>query len=336
MTKTTQPDPSLPTLRLGTRASALAVAQSQQIADRITALTGHAVELVRITTHGDVTRASLSSLGGTGVFAMALRDALLAGECDFVVHSLKDLPTAPCPGLTIAAIPERADARDTLCGRDGHTLQSLREGARVGTGSPRRVAQLRALRPDLVIEDIRGNIDTRLGRIRLTDSAALDAVVLAAAGLTRLGRTEDISEYLELTSWPSAPGQGALAIETREDSPVVSIVSVLDHPLTRMGATAERAVLRALEAGCAAPVGVSTIPDQEKPAGAFDVVATVYALDGSSALSVSGQLPSAADAAPGEGLVEAVSAAERLGSDLAAKLLGLGAAELAPLGPNRG
>src|SRR5690606_11539911 len=150
-------------IRIGTRGSALALAQTGHMADKIRAVSGREVEIVRVTTEGDTSRASLSSLGGTGVFASALREALLAGECDLVVHSLKDLPTALAPGLRIGAVPKRADARDALVARDGLTLETLPEGASVGTGSPRRVAQLRARRPDLDVRDIRGNIDTRIG-----------------------------------------------------------------------------------------------------------------------------------------------------------------------------
>src|SRR5690606_36267547 len=155
---------------------------------------GREVELVQITTTGDTSQESLASLGGTGVFASALREALLAGECDLVVHSLKDLPTAPVPGLRIGATPKRADARDVLVARDGLVLETLPDGAKVGTGSPRRAAQLRSARSDLEVLDIRGNVDTRLGRVAGGD---LDAVVLAAAGLGRLGRLDSVSQFFE-------------------------------------------------------------------------------------------------------------------------------------------
>jgi len=164
---------------------------------------------VRITTTGDITEGSLASLGGTGVFASALRDSLLAGECDLIVHSLKDLPTADFPGLTIAAIPTREASNDTLCSSDGSTLEQLAEGARVGTSSPRRAAQVAHARPDVVLADIRGNVDTRLAKVQ---SGEYDAVILAVAGLRRLGRTDAISEQFELTTWPTSAGQGALGI----------------------------------------------------------------------------------------------------------------------------
>ena len=235
-------------LRLGTRGSALAVGQSELVADRLRAL-GHEVELVRIRTGGDVERGSLTMLGTLGVFAAELRTAILDGRCDLAVHSLKDLPTAPVPGLTIAAVPERADARDALCARDGLTLAGLPAGAKVGTGSPRRVAQLRALRPDLAFVDIRGNLGTRLARVAEGD---LDAVVLAAAGLGRLGLEAHITDILDILP---APGQGALALECRADRlDMVNELARVDDPAAREEVDAERAVLAGLGGGCAAPI----------------------------------------------------------------------------------
>lgn len=248
-----------PVLRIGTRGSALAVAQASSTAAAITAKTGRPTELVTVTTHGDTSRESLSEIGGTGVFASALRDALLAGECDAVVHSLKDLPTTPHPGLVIAAVPKRVDARDVLCARDGLTLGTLPEGARVGTGSPRRAAQLRTRRPDLEVIDIRGNVDSRLARVGAEGPDGLDAVVLALAGLERLGRTEAITDTLGIDGWPTAPGQGALAIEVRAGDE--KLVKALDHHPTRVMVDAERHALRLLEAGCSAPVGAHAIID---------------------------------------------------------------------------
>jgi hydroxymethylbilane synthase len=219
------------TVRIGTRASTLALTQSQQTADQLAAVGGFPVELVRVRTDGDVLTGSLSQMGGTGVFVVALRDALLRNECDVAVHSLKDLPTGPAVGLTLAATPRRADVRDVLCARDGLKLADLPRGATVGTGSPRRAAQLRAARPDLQILDIRGNVDTRLGRVpglpgNSTDqvvpgkSCDLDAVVLAAAGLQRISRLDAVSEFLETDVMLPAAGQGALAVECRNaDAP---------------------------------------------------------------------------------------------------------------------
>lgn len=258
------------TLRLGTRRSALALAQSGHVADAITAATGIPVELVPIVSEGDVNRASLAQLGGTGVFATRLREALLAGECDLLVHSLKDLPTAPAPGLRIAATPPREDARDVVVTRSGG-LDDLPAGASIGTGSPRRVAQLRRHAPRAIVRDLRGNVDSRLGRVRDGD---LDAVVLAAAGLVRLGLFADEGDDAPvpgrgaasdlhfqaqgLAEWPTAAGQGCLAVEIRDDAPVevVDAVAVLENDATRAAVTIERAVLAGIEAGCHAPVGI--------------------------------------------------------------------------------
>jgi len=238
-------------IRLGTRRSALATAQAGLVADRLREL-GHAVEMVEITTVGDTSTASLSTIGGTGVFATAIRQALLAGEIDVAVHSLKDLPVAPEPGLRIAAIPVREDARDALVARDGLTLGELPAGSVVGTGSPRRTAQLAAIGLGLLVTDIRGNVDTR---ISLVHNGSCDAVLLARAGLARLGRLDEVTESLDPLEMLPAPGQGALAIECREDRPdLIEALTPMDDPDTRACVSAERALLAALEAGCTAPV----------------------------------------------------------------------------------
>jgi len=299
-------------VRIGTRGSALALAQTQKIADQLTAR-GAEVEIITVTTHGDRSTESLATLGGTGVFASALRDALLANECDVVVHSLKDLPTAPTPGLTIGAIPKRADARDALCARDGLTLDTLPENARVGTGSPRRAAQLLSRRGHLEIVDIRGNVDTRLGRIVGGD---LDAVVLAAAGLERLGRAEAVTEYLSLNGWPTAPGQGALALEVRTGEE--KLVSALDHKPSRILVEAERAVLAQLEAGCAAPIAAHAFMED----GLLFLDARVYAPDGSAKITSSHALYLSDSPNPSADVAGRVSA----------ELIALGAADIAPLG----
>ncbi|MCW3491922.1 hydroxymethylbilane synthase [Microbacterium sp. SSM24] len=265
-------------LRIGTRGSALALTQTGMVASDLSDATGVKTELVTITTDGDRTNEPLSRAGGMGLFTGALRDALLEDRCDLVVHSLKDLPTAPHDRLVVAAIPVREDPRDALCARDGLTLETLPEGARVGTGSPRRMAQLRAKRPDLEVVDIRGNVDTRLGRVAPGD---LDAVVLAAAGLRRLGRTDVITEYLDADRWPTAPGQGALAIEVRTGDE--DLVRALDHAETRAAVEAERGVLARLEAGCSAPVGARAVVD----AGLLFLSASVYSLDGQTVLTAS-------------------------------------------------
>ncbi|WP_194395902.1 hydroxymethylbilane synthase [Microbacterium atlanticum] len=266
------------TLRIGTRGSALALAQTGMVADDLADATGVTTELVSITTDGDRSNEPLSRAGGTGLFTGALRDALLADRCDLIVHSLKDLPTAPHDELVIAAIPAREDPRDVLCARDGLTLDKLPAGARVGTGSPRRMAQLRARRPDLVVVDIRGNVDTRLGKVA---GGELDAVVLAAAGLRRVGRTEAVTEYLDADAWPTAPGQGALAIEVRRGQE--HLVDALDHRETRAAVEAEREVLALLEAGCSAPLGARAVVD----AGLLLLSASVYSLDGATRLTSS-------------------------------------------------
>ncbi|QHY97385.1 Porphobilinogen deaminase [Streptomyces sp. S4.7] len=245
------------TLRLGTRRSRLAMAQSGQVADAVRELTGRRVELVEITTYGDTSREQLSRIGGTGVFVTALRDALLRGEVDFAVHSLKDLPTAQPENLTLAAVPRREDPRDVLIARDGLTLDRLPHGARIGTGSPRRTAQLNAYARShgLLIETvpIRGNIDTRIGYVH---GGELDGVVLAAAGLNRLGRTGEVTDFLSVDSVLPAPGQGALAVECAASDPeLAAALTGLDDPHTRIAVTAERSLLAALEAGCSAPVG---------------------------------------------------------------------------------
>lgn len=244
---------------VGTRGSQLAMTQSRWAAEAVASAGGLDYELVTVRTEGDVLTGPLSQLGGTGVFATALRSKVLDGAVDLAVHSLKDLPTAAVTGLTIAALPQREDPRDALCARDGLTLDELPEGAAVGTGSPRRVAQLRALRPDLRIVDIRGNVGTRLNRVAPGDPGDLDAVVLAASGLKRLGLEGRITEYLDPHRMLPAPGQGALALEVSAelaaDSGLATGLAAVDHLPTRLAVTAERSVLARLEAGCAAPVG---------------------------------------------------------------------------------
>lgn len=295
-------------LHLGTRRSTLATTQSQWVAERLRAR-GHTVELVEIVTEGDVSSAPLTTLGGTGVFAAAIRQALLAGEVDLAVHSLKDLPTVPEPGLVVAAVPVREDPRDALVARDGLTLGELPAGSIVGTGSPRRVAQLAALGLGLEFKDIRGNVDTRIGYTR---SGAVDAVVLARAGLSRLGRLDDITETLDPLQMLPAPGQGALAVECRtDDAEVVALLAAIDDPDARACVTAERAVLAALEAGCSAPVGALA-----------EVVEGEHGLELSLRAFV-GSVDGAIDRR--RSVVGPVSEAGRLGADLAAVLLEDGA-----------
>ncbi|WP_026481978.1 hydroxymethylbilane synthase [Agromyces subbeticus] len=308
-------------IRVGTRGSALAMAQTRQISERLGKAAKAEIELVPITTQGDTSRASLATIGGTGVFAAALREALLADECDVVVHSLKDLPTAEHEGLRLGAVPKRADARDALCARDGLTLATLPAGARVGTGSPRRIAQLGAARPDVVAVDLRGNVDTRLGKV---EAGELDAVLLAAAGLGRLGRADAVTDLLPLADWPTAPGQGALAIEVRRasgDRSLERALEAIDHGLTRATVLAERLVLAGLEAGCSAPIGATAFMEDEL----LFLSATVYSADGAR------QLVSSHAATPeSRSAADLADAARDVAERVVAELLGNGAAELAP------
>ncbi len=241
-------------LRVGTRSSLLARIQSQLVADALRASLSREVVLVEVTTDGDISTAPLASMGGVGVFVNALREALLRGEVDVAVHSLKDIPTYPQDGVTLAAVPTREDPRDALVARDGLTLGELPAGASVGTGSPRRAAQLAALGLGLRIVDIRGNVDTRLRKVT---EGQVDAVLLARAGLARIGRLDAITEALDPLQMLPAPGQGALAVECRSDDTflVDRVREAVDHAPTRMAVTVERTVLSALEAGCSAPVG---------------------------------------------------------------------------------
>jgi hydroxymethylbilane synthase len=234
-------------VRLGTRGSALAMAQAGLVARAIEERTGEPVELVEIVTSGDRSSAPVAQLG-VGVFVSALRDALLAKEIDVAVHSYKDLPTAPAEGLVIAAVPPREDPRDVLVGR---TLAQLASGGRVGTGAVRRIAQLHALGLPIETVPIRGNVDTRLRKVA---AGELDAVVLAAAGLARLGRLHEATELLDPTVMLPAPAQGALAVECRADDRSLDALSTVDDPVSRATVEAERALLATLEAGCSAPV----------------------------------------------------------------------------------
>jgi hydroxymethylbilane synthase len=339
-------------LRLGTRRSPLARTQSRWVADRLGAvLARHGrqveVELVDVTTHGDVSKASLTSLGGTGVFVSALRDALLADEIDFAVHSLKDLPTGLADGLVLAALPPREDPRDVLIARDGLTLSQLPAGATVGTGSPRRAAQLRALGFGLEVVDVRGNVDTRL---RLVADGVLDAIVLARAGLLRLGRELEATELFDPLLMLPAPGQGALAVEARDrDLPLLTALALLDDPSTRASVLAERSLLARLEAGCSAPVGALGEVVEGEDGPELFLRAVVASVDGSISIrrSATARLAAAPDPraepaadplaasnwpASNRALTPADEAtAIALGRRLAEQLLDDGAAELIPV-----
>ncbi|MER7507407.1 hydroxymethylbilane synthase [Streptomyces lavendulae] len=314
----TRPDQPL---RLGTRRSKLAMSQSGHVAEAVRAITGRPVELVEITTYGDVSRENLAQIGGTGVFVTALRDALVRGEVDFAVHSLKDLPTTQPDELVIAAMPKREDPRDALVARDGLTFEQLPDGARVGTGSPRRTAQLhayaRSLGKRIETVAIRGNVDTRIGFVR---DGKLDAVVLAAAGLNRIGRGDEATDLLSVDNMLPAPGQGALAVEClASDAELVAALGELDDPHTRAAVTAERVLLAALEAGCSAPVGaLADLLADGEIVNEMRLRGVVGTLDGTTLvqLSTTGPVPQSYD--------EAMA----LGRELADEMLAKGAAGL--------
>jgi hydroxymethylbilane synthase len=318
------------TIRIGTRGSALALAQTGTIAAALEQA-GQQVEIVKISTPGDLSTAPIPQIG-VGVFTSALREALLTGRIDVIVHSYKDLPTAPEPGIVLAAVPPRADPRDALIARDGLTLGELPPGSRVGTGSPRRTAQLHALGLGLEIVPIRGNIDTRMRKVA---DGELDAVVLARAGLVRIGRGGEITETLDPIQMLPAPAQGALAVECRVDDVDVEhlLRSTVDDEPTRFAVTAERALLAALEAGCSAPVGAlaEVVEDLDD--------------DGKVVMRISLRGTAAVDLEGGESveMLRAIAVAdthqaEELGRAVAAELLDLGAGtgvEVEQPGPGR-
>jgi len=313
-------------LKLGSRRSPMAIAQSGDVARLITERTGRRVEIAGVTTLGDVSREHLTQIGGTGVFVSALRESLLRREVDFAVHSLKDLPTGAAPGIVLAAIPSRDDPRDALVGRDGAKLADLPPGARIGTGSPRRAAQLAMLRGDVTCVPIRGNANTRLAKVR---DGQLGAVVLAYAGLARIGRIDLVSEIFEPDDMVPAPGQGALAVECRaEDGELTELLAMIDHPASRAAVTAERSLLAALEAGCSAPVGAyaefrQASPDRLQLHGVvIGVPAATRQTVGPDATAGSGAM-----VVRERGEADAAGAA-RLGRELAARMLALGAADL--------
>lgn len=300
------------TLRLGTRRSALALAQSGLIAQALREV-GHNVELVEVTTHGDTSTDAVAALG-TGVFVNELRRALDAGEVDLAVHSLKDLPTAPSPEVALAAVPRRADPRDALVARDGATLAELPSGARIGTGSPRRAAQLRALGYGLEVVPIRGNVDTRIGKVA---SGEFDGVVVALAGIDRLGRRDVVTEVLDPGQMLPAPGQGALAVECRASDPdfAAALAAALDEPTSRAAVIAERTLLAHLEAGCTAPVGaLADVAIGEEGEGEIYLRAVVADIDGARAIRLS--------------ITGGLDEPENVGNRLAANLLDAGAADL--------
>lgn len=296
------------TLKIGTRGSKLATTQAGHMRDQLKYF-GRDAELHIVTTPGDLNMSPVERIG-VGVFTQALRDVLEKGECDIAVHSMKDLPTAADPRFHLV-VPTRADSREALIARDGLTLSELPEGAKVGTSAPRRVSQLRALRPDLEILPLRGNIDTRMGKVT---SGELDAVMLAYAGLARVGMQDRATEVFDPDVIMPAPAQGALAIECRaDDTETIRALNMLMHADTYVSAIAERTVLNRLEAGCTAPVAAhATLGGYS--GDTMTLTAGVFALDGSRQLVFT---------AEGDG-----ARPEELGELVAAQLISEGAAEL--------
>ena len=306
-------------IRIGTRGSLLATTQAGTIRDQLIA-GGHRAELVIITTEGDRSAKPVAEIG-VGVFTAALREAIAAGQVDMAVHSYKDLPTAPDERFVIAAVPRREDPRDALVARDGLVLGELPAGSVIGTSSVRRAAQLRALGLGLEIRPLRGNLDTRLNRV---SSGDFDAIVVARAGLARLGRLGDVTETLEPVQMLPAPAQGALALECRAgDTRLAALLAGFDDPDSRVAVTAERTLLAALEAGCSAPVGaiaevVESIDDDGRVFEELSLRACVAAVDGSDVIRASG--------------IGNPDRPAELGLSVAAELFELGAREVMSIG----
>ncbi|MGI8576813.1 MAG: hydroxymethylbilane synthase [Nocardioidaceae bacterium] len=300
-------------LKIGTRASTLARVQGDSVAQHLSARLGVDVELIAVTTSGDRSTAPLTQIGGQGVFVGGLREAVVAGAVDIAVHSLKDLPVAPDASVVLAAVPTREDARDALVARDRLTLGELPAGSRIGTGSPRRAAQLLALGLDVDVVSIRGNVETRVAKVR---AGEYDAVVLARAGLSRLGRLRDITENLDPLQMLPAPGQGALAVEVAATAGELAadVRAALDDPDARAAVCAERAILLALDAGCSAPIGALAEIAEGDDGPEIWLRAVVCAHDGTHLVRRS--------------LVGRPQAAEAVGRSLAEVLLADGAAEL--------
>ena len=304
-----------PVIRIGTRGSLLATTQAGVIRDALVGR-GRRAELVIVSTAGDRSSEPIIDIG-IGVFTAALREAIDDGTVDMAVHSYKDLPTAVDDRFVIAAVPRREDARDALVARDGMVLGELPSGSVIGTSSPRRAAQLRALGLGLEIRPLRGNLDTRLNRVTSGD---LDGVVVARAGLARIGRLGDVTETIEPVQMLPAPAQGALAVECRaNDSGLAALLAELDDADTRAAVTAERALLAELEAGCSAPVGaiaevVESIDEDGRVFEELSLRGCVAALDGSDVIRASG--------------IGSPDRARELGLSVAAELFELGARDL--------
>lgn len=294
------------TIRIGTRGSALALWQSEHVKSRLEAA-GQRIELVIITTTGDrIQDRRLESAGGKGAFLKEIEEAMLAGEVDLAVHSLKDVPTVLPDGLRLCAFLERADPRDAWLSRSGASLDTLPAGAVVGTTSLRRQALIRALRPELKLEDLRGNVDTRIQRLH---EGRFDAIVLAMAGLTRLGRAEVVTEPLPAERFLPAPGQGAIALECRVgDDAIAAAVQGLHHEPTARRVAAERAFLHVFQGGCNVPLGAHAVEEEN----GLHLRAFVARPDGSRIVRAEGR----------------GREPESLGREVAEELIGQGAREL--------
>jgi hydroxymethylbilane synthase len=300
-------------IRLGTRGSALARTQSQTVADALAEASGRQVELVIIKTVGDVTSGPLASMPQPGVFVSALRTALLVNDVDVIVHSMKDLPSEPTAGIALAAVPPRADPHDALVSANRGGLEDLPSGARVGTSSPRRAARLRTIRPDLAIEDLRGNVDSRISKVR---EGQLDATILAVAGLSRLGRADEIDAVISMDTMLAAPAQGALAVECRSDDvDLLHALAALDDMQTRVCTTCERAVLSAVGATCASAVGAHAM----WVGSSLSLVADVSGREDGQYVTAASQM----SIEPGD--QAAVEIARQLGTDVGRQLLDAGA-----------
>ena len=307
-------------IRLGTRQSALALWQAEYISNSLQSL-GHQVQLIKIKTSGDVSTTPLSESGGQGVFTKEIQRALHDNRCDLAVHSLKDLPTEVIPELTLAAVPPREDTSDCLLS-NGIQLADLPIGSNIGTGSPRRKASLLHVRPDLIVNDIRGNVDTR---IRKLDEGQYDAILLAFAGLHRLGLQHRITQKFSMDEMLPAVGQAALGLETRsDDTRTIEAVSQLDHPASHAAVVAERSLLRSMRAGCLAPLACNAVVHSES----IQLIARVFSSDGKKWIEVKHSASHALDSHDLRNKKELYLIAEQLGREAASLLAEQGATEL--------
>ena len=307
-------------IRLGTRQSALALWQAEYISNSLQSL-GHQVELIKITTSGDVSTTPLGASDGQGVFTKEIQRALFDNRCDLAVHSLKDLPTEVIPELTLAAVPPREDTADCLLS-NGIRLADLPIGSNIGTGSPRRKASLLNVRPDLIVQDIRGNVDTR---IRKLDEGQYDAILLAFAGLHRLGLKSRITQKFSMDEMLPAVGQAALGLEARfDDTQTIEAVSQLDHPTSHAAVVAERSLLRSMRAGCLAPLACNAIVHNES----IQLHARVFSPDGKKRIEVKHSAHHALNTHELLNKKELYLMAEQLGREAAGLLAEQGATEL--------